>query len=101
MQERQEYLDRYFVFSEALDYQPPKDWSRTNGLVEDIRRAYLKLEEQTRLDELMRPKAERTHEPQRPLELPQAPKSTSSPSSPTPKPVATPPRPRTPTPTKR
>ena len=40
MQERQEFLDRYFVFSDDHDYKPPKDYSRTNGLVEDIRQTY-------------------------------------------------------------
>jgi general secretion pathway protein D len=70
MQERQEYLDRYFVFSETSDYKPPKDWSRTNGLVEDIRQAYLKLEERKRLEEIARPKTPKTHEPQQPLEMP-------------------------------
>lgn len=71
MQERQEYLDRYFVFSDASEYTPPKDWSRTNGLVEDIRQAYLKLEERRQLEEIARPKTPKTHEPQRPLEMPQ------------------------------
>ncbi len=70
MQERQEYLDRYFVFSESQEYKPPKDWSRTNGLVEDIRQAYLKLEERKRLEEIARPKTPKTHEPQQPLEMP-------------------------------
>ncbi len=41
MQERQEFLDRYFVFTEQNDYEPPKDYSRTNGLLEDIRQAYI------------------------------------------------------------
>ncbi len=71
MQERQEYLDRYFVFSEASEYKAPKDWSRTNGLVEDIRQSYFKLEEKKRLDEITRPKELKTHEPQRPIEMPQ------------------------------
>lgn len=71
MQERQEYLDRYFVFSEASEYNPSKDWSRTNGLIEDIRQSYLKLEERRKLDEIARPKTPKTHEPQHPLEMPQ------------------------------
>jgi general secretion pathway protein D len=71
MQERQEYLDRYFVFSDSSDYKPPKDWSRTNGLVEDIRQAYFALDERKRLDEITRPRELKTHDPQRPLEMPQ------------------------------
>lgn len=71
MQERQEYLDRYFVFSDSSDYKPPKDWSRTNGLVEDIRQAYFSQEEKRKLDEITKPREQKTHEPQRPLEMPQ------------------------------
>jgi len=77
MQERQEYLDRYFIFSDSSEYKPPKDWSRTNGLVEDIRQSYFQLEEKKRLDEITRPRELKTHDPQRPLEMPQgAPRST-------------------------
>lgn len=49
MQERQEFLDRYFVFANQ-DWEPPRDWTRTNGLVEDIRQTYRELEEQRRLE---------------------------------------------------
>ncbi len=77
MQERQEYLDRYFVFSDSSEYKPSKDWSRTNGLVEDIRQTYLQLEERKRLDEITRPRELKTHEPQRPLEMPQGVRSSS------------------------
>lgn len=71
MQERQEYLDRYFVFSDATEFKPPKDWTRTNGLVEDIRQSYAKLDERKRLDDIARPKTPKTHDPQQPLEMPQ------------------------------
>ncbi len=86
MQERQEYLDRYFVFSEASEYNPPKDWSRTNGLVEDIRQAYAAVEEQRRLQEMLRPKETLGHDPQTPIELPQRMPSpgTSTTTGPTP-----------------
>ncbi len=69
MQERQEFLDRYFVFSDN-EYTPPRDYSRLNGLVEDIRQAYFQVEEKRRLDEITRPKELKGHEPQRPLEMP-------------------------------
>ena len=100
MQERQEYLDRYFVFSESQQYTPPKDWSRTNGLVEDIRKAYAAVEEQRQLEQITAPKETLTHEPQTPLELPQrVPSSGTSTTSPTPAPVPAPVRrPATPTP---
>ena len=68
MQERQEYLDRHFVFSDATEYKPQKDWQRTNGLLEDIRQTYFKLDEKKRLEEIRRPQELKTHEPQKPLD---------------------------------
>ncbi|HKO95322.1 MAG TPA: type II secretion system secretin GspD, partial [Polyangiaceae bacterium] len=47
MNERQEFLDRYFVFN--TEWQPPKDYARTNGLVEAIRQAFTQMEERRRL----------------------------------------------------
>jgi general secretion pathway protein D len=91
MQERQEYLDRYFVFSDSAEYKPPKDWSRTNGLVEDIRQSYFALEERKRLDEITRPRELKTHDPQRPLEMPQ--NAGPRPAAPSGAPGATPPPP--------
>ncbi len=70
MQERQEYLDRYFVFSDSNEYEPPKDYTRTNGLVEDIRQGFLNVDERKRLEELTRPKELKRHEPGQPLEMP-------------------------------
>jgi general secretion pathway protein D len=70
MQERQEFLDRYFVFSDSHDYNPPHDYSRTYGLVEDIRTSYRGIEESKILDEATRPKELRSHEPGQPLEMP-------------------------------
>jgi len=70
MQERQEFLDRYFVFNEDQEYTPPKDYTRTNGLVEDIRQGYLSVEEQRALEELTKPKEVKGHEPGQPLEMP-------------------------------
>ena len=60
------------VFSDSSDYKPPKDWSRTNGLVEDIRQSYFSLDERKRLDEITKPRELKTHDPQRPLEMPAA-----------------------------
>jgi general secretion pathway protein D len=70
MQERQEFLDRYFVFSDKQDYNPPHDYSRTYGLVEDIRGSYRGIEEAKILDEATRPKELKSHEPGQPLEMP-------------------------------
>jgi general secretion pathway protein D len=70
MQERQQFLDHYFVFGEDNAYEPPKDYSRTNGLLEDIRKSYIEVDEQKRLEDLTRPREFKTHEPGQPLELP-------------------------------
>jgi general secretion pathway protein D len=75
MQERQEFLDRYFVFSDETDYQPPKDYSRTNGLIEVIRQSFRGVEEKKHLEELLRPKELQTHEPGQPLEMPAQPRT--------------------------
>jgi hypothetical protein len=68
MQERQEFLDRYFVFTDQKPYQPPKDFSRTNGLVETIRQAQFHVDERRRLIEESRPDMTKRHEPGVPIE---------------------------------
>jgi general secretion pathway protein D len=70
MQERQEFLDHYFVFAEQNDYEPHVDYSRTSGLLEDIRQSFMDVDEQRRLEDLQRPREIKTHEPGQPLELP-------------------------------
>jgi len=70
MQERQEFLDRYFVFN-GQDWQPPQDFSRANGLVEDIRQAYFRADEQTRLRREAEGAVPHDHEPGEPIALPQ------------------------------
>lgn len=69
MQERQELIDRYFVFSNN-EYTPPKDYGRTNGLLEVIRQEYAKIAEKRQLEELTRPKELKGHTPQTPLDMP-------------------------------
>jgi general secretion pathway protein D len=68
MQERQEFLDRYFVFSDQKPYEPPKDFSRTNGLVENIRQAQFQVDERRRLLEESRPDQTKKHDPGVPIE---------------------------------
>jgi general secretion pathway protein D len=70
MQERQEFLDHYFVFSDQTEYEPPKDYSRMNGLLEEVRRSYAEIDDQRRLEELQRPREMKTHQPGQPLQLP-------------------------------
>ena len=69
MQERQEFLDRYFVFS-GQDWEPPRDYARSNGLVEDVRQSFFSIEEQIRLEEESRPRDRDEHPPSDPIELP-------------------------------
>jgi len=70
MQERQEFIDRYFVFSD-VDWKPPRDWSRTNGLVEDIRQAYLQIDTQTAVEEESKAYDDNSERvPSEPIELP-------------------------------
>jgi general secretion pathway protein D len=73
MQERQEFLDRYFVFSDQKHYEPPLDYSRTSGLLEAIRQSYLALAERKRLEDDTRPRELRVHEAQQAIEMPLAP----------------------------
>jgi general secretion pathway protein D len=99
MQERQEFLDRYFVFTEH-EWTPPKDWSRTNGLVEDTRQAYAEIEEQIRLEEESRPPEDVDREPSAPIELPTSVREGSAPQL-NQAPAAAPAAPRAPTTTPR
>jgi len=70
LQERQEFLDHYFVFSDEKEYEPPKDYSRTSGLLEDVRQSFMAVDERRRLEKLTLPRALKTHEPGAPLEPP-------------------------------
>jgi general secretion pathway protein D len=71
MQERQEFLDRYFVFSDQTAYEPPRDFSRLNGLLEDIRQAYMTAAEKKRIADSTKKPDRKTHEPGQPLQMPE------------------------------
>lgn len=73
MQERQEFLDRYFVFS-GQEWTPPRDWTRTSGLVEDIRKSFAELDLQYQWEQESKPKDVIDREPTVPLDLPGTPK---------------------------
>ncbi|HXK18213.1 MAG TPA: secretin N-terminal domain-containing protein, partial [Polyangiaceae bacterium] len=73
MQERQEFLDRYFVFS-GQEWTPPRDWTRTNGLVEDIRKSYAELLEDYETQQAAERPETLDREPTVPLDLPGTPK---------------------------
>lgn len=72
MQERQEFIDRYFVFNESTSWSPPQDYRRANGLVEEIRQSMLAQEEKARLLLESLPRARKIHEPSQPIPLPAA-----------------------------
>lgn len=69
MQERQEFIDRYFVF-ETGNWRPPTDYARANGLVETIRQSYFAIDEQLRLEEELKPRELHDHVPGEAIELP-------------------------------
>ncbi|MEO7094688.1 MAG: secretin N-terminal domain-containing protein, partial [Polyangiales bacterium] len=72
MQERQEFLDRYFVFAgDQGSYAANIDYTRTRGLLEEIRQAYMRVEEKEELDAFGQPKDVKQHEVSKPIsELP-------------------------------
>lgn len=70
MQERQEFLDRYFVFDDTTQWQPPVDYAHSVGLLEQIRQTQLDIEERERLQADLIPKRPQSHEPVRPIALP-------------------------------
>ncbi|HTV17967.1 MAG TPA: type II secretion system secretin GspD [Polyangiaceae bacterium] len=99
MQERQEFLDRYFVFNG--DWQPPRDYARANGLVEEIRQAFAEMAEQRRLELEGMPSDAKTHQPTEPLDLPvdvSPGQGGGAPGAPAAAPGAAPATPRSPTP---
>lgn len=69
MRERQEFLDRYFVFGDQ-DYEPPRDYSRTNGLVEEIRQSIRELRTRADMEANGRPNRPPPHTPGESIELP-------------------------------
>jgi general secretion pathway protein D len=73
MQERQEFLDRYFVFS-GQEWTPPRDWTRTSGLVEDIRKSFAELREDWETEQDAKRPEVIDRDPTEPLELPGAPR---------------------------
>jgi general secretion pathway protein D len=70
MQERQEFLDRVAVFGKQ-SWEAPRDWTRTNGLVEQIRQSYAEIHEQERLEaDFGRKRDLLTHEPSDAIDMP-------------------------------
>jgi general secretion pathway protein D len=82
MQERQDFIDHEAIFG-GHTYEAPKDWSRKEGLVGDIRAAYAEVAERRTAEEALAPKGPADHAAVDPLELP-APVRGARSSAPTP-----------------
>jgi general secretion pathway protein D len=91
MQERQEFIDHEAIFG-GHTYEAPKDWSRKEGLLGDIRAAYADVAERRENEEALAPKLPAEHAPVEPIELP-APTRASGAAATSPAPPATPARP--------
>lgn len=63
MRERQEFLDRYFVFGDDNDYQPPIDHSRTRGLIGEMITEVKSIEEERRLADAAQSRPTPNHVP--------------------------------------
>ena len=85
MQERQELMDRESIFKEDK-WAPPKDWTRTRGLLGDIRLAQRAVVTKKKEQDALAPRAETVQVAQPPLDLPvpQTPAGNTKPSSPSP-----------------
>jgi len=66
MRERQEFLDRYFVFGDQ-DYEPPVDYSRTRGLLLEMFNEMAELEAEAALAEALAAEPPREHVPRAPV----------------------------------
>ena len=66
MRERQEFLDRYFVFGDT-DYEPPVDYSRTRGLVAEIINELAELQEEQALEAALAAEPPPEHVPRTPI----------------------------------
>jgi general secretion pathway protein D len=70
MQERQEFLDRYFLFDDTTPWEPPVDYTRAVGMLEHIRGTQLDIELREKLQAELAPKRSTAHDPVAPLSLP-------------------------------
>jgi len=89
MRERQEFLDRYFVFASNREWKPHIDYSRTRGLLEEIRQAYMKVDDKQALEDQLKPKELKKHEASKPIsELPPHAGGATMVTNPNPVPIA-------------
>jgi general secretion pathway protein D len=66
MRERQEFIDRYFVFADS-GYTPPTDYSRTRGLVTEMLNTIEDLREEQRMLEELEAQPPPEHVPRPPV----------------------------------
>jgi general secretion pathway protein D len=66
MRERQEFIDRYFVFGDQ-DYEPPIDYTRTRGLVLEMFREMASVDEEVRIEAAARTAPPPAHVPRPPV----------------------------------
>lgn len=66
MRERQEFIDRYFVFGDQ-DYEPPIDYSRTRGFLLEMFREIARLDEEARIEVAARSTPPPAHVPRPPV----------------------------------
>ncbi|MEO6420061.1 MAG: type II secretion system secretin GspD [Polyangiaceae bacterium] len=69
MEERQDMIDHATVFSDS-SYTPPKDYTRTHGVLTEVRTRYREVDEKKALDAQSKPPAVQGHDAQTPTELP-------------------------------
>jgi general secretion pathway protein D len=66
LRERQEFIDRYFVFSDR-GYEPPMDYSRTRGLISEILNAFEEDAVEQRLLQELQARPPPAHVPRPPI----------------------------------
>ncbi len=72
MEERREFIEQFTAFNSA-DYEPTIDYSRTNGLVEEIHKTILELEEEQALLQQILLVPPPDHAPKTSLDAPEGP----------------------------
>jgi len=74
MRERQEFIDRYFVFGDT-DYEPPIDWNRTRGFVAEMFAEINSIDEEVALAAAAQSAPPPSHDPRPPVGASGAPAS--------------------------
>jgi general secretion pathway protein D len=70
MQQRQQFINRYFAFDDTLPWEPPQDYERAVGLLEHIRQSQLDLEAEAQWQQALADDEPQGHGRVEPLALP-------------------------------